>query len=119
VTTGKYYYRLKQIDNDGQFEFSKTVEVDLNGIKKIELSQNYPNPFNPSTKISYTLPNSEIVKIKVFDLLGEEIITLVNEEKEAGNYEITFNASSLPSGVYLYRLQFGSFVQTRKAILLK
>lgn len=83
------------------------------------LSQNYPNPFNPSTKFSYALPNTGMVQIKVFDLLGQEIITLVNEEKIAGNYEVNFNASNLPSGVYLYRIQSGSFMQTRKMILLK
>ena len=83
------------------------------------ISQNYPNPFNPSTKISYALPNTGMIKIKVFDLLGQEIATLVNEEKQAGYYEVNFNASSLPSGVYLYRIQSGSFMQTRKMILLK
>lgn len=83
------------------------------------LEQNYPNPFNPSTKISYALPNSGIVQIKVFDLLGQEVITLVNEEVTAGYFEVNFNANSLPSGVYLYRLQSGSFVETKKMILLK
>ncbi len=83
------------------------------------LSQNYPNPFNPSTKIKYSVPQSSTVMIKVFDILGNEIETLVNEEKPAGTYEITWNAESLPSGVYLYKLQAGSYVETKKMILMK
>jgi outer membrane protein assembly factor BamB len=87
--------------------------------KSYSLLQNFPNPFNPSTKIFYALPNTGTVQIKVFDLLGQEIVTLVNETKAAGNYQIDFNASSLPSGIYLYRINAGSFVQTKKMILLK
>ncbi|MDP2362305.1 MAG: T9SS type A sorting domain-containing protein, partial [Ignavibacteria bacterium] len=87
--------------------------------KDYMLSQNYPNPFNPTTKITYALPKSSLVQIKIFNLLGQEIATLVNEEKSAGFYEMDFNASDLPSGVYLYKLQAGDFVQTKKMILLK
>ena len=83
------------------------------------LSQNYPNPFNPSTKLSYSITQSGLVTIKVFDLLGIEIETLVNEEKPVGTYELNWNAANLPSGVYFYRLQAGDFIQTRKMILLK
>jgi hypothetical protein len=83
------------------------------------LSQNYPNPFNPSTKIKYSVPQTSQVKIKVFDVLGNEIETLVNELKPVGIYELTWNSSNLPSGVYFYQLKAGSFVQTKKMILLK
>ncbi len=84
------------------------------------LYQNYPNPFNPSTIISYSVPKSSLVSIKVYDILGKEVETLVNENKSAGNYSVQFNASSkFASGVYLYRMQAGSFVETKKLILLK
>jgi hypothetical protein len=83
------------------------------------LLQNYPNPFNPSTKIKYTVPQSSNIVIKVFDILGNEIETLVNEEKPVGTYELTWYAGNLPSGVYFYRIQAGSFNQTKKMILLK
>jgi hypothetical protein len=88
------------------------------------LEQNYPNPFNPSTTIKYSIPTSEFVTLKVFDVLGNEVATLVNEEKPAGSYEVEFNSHSgsvrnLTSGVYFYILQAGSFTQTKKLILMK
>ena len=83
------------------------------------LFQNYPNPFNPSTKINYTVPKSGFVTIKVYDLLGREVTTLVNENKPVGNYNVEFNAGKLVSGVYFYRMNAGDFVQTKKLILLK
>jgi hypothetical protein len=83
------------------------------------LSNNYPNPFNPATKIKYSIPHSSLVQIRIFDVLGKELETLVNEEKPAGTYELTWNAAALPSGVYFYRIKAGSFIQTRKMILLK
>jgi hypothetical protein len=83
------------------------------------ISQNYPNPFNPSTKISWQSPVGSHQTIKIYDVLGNEVATLVNEYKSTGSYEITFDASSLTSGVYFYRLQAGEFVQTRKMVLLK
>ena len=83
------------------------------------LSQNYPNPFNPNTQIKYSIPKTSLVTLKIFNTLGEEIETLVNEEKTVGTYEVNLNAANLPSGVYFYRLQAGDFVQTRKMILLK
>jgi hypothetical protein len=119
VTAGTYSYRLKQIDNDGQFEYSKTVEVNLNAPKKFELSQNYPNPFNPTTTISYNIPEASNVKLTIYNLLGQEIITLVNKFEEAGVHTATFNASELNSGLYIYKLQAGSFNQTRKMTLIK
>jgi hypothetical protein len=83
------------------------------------LEQNFPNPFNPSTKIKYSLPDVGLVSLKVYDVLGNEIAALVNEEKPAGNYEVHFNASSLASGIYFYTLQAGTFIETKKMILLK
>ncbi len=119
VNAGKYSYRLKQIDNDGQFEYSKTVEVDMNGVKKYELTQNYPNPFNPTTTISYVLPQAGMVRLTLYNILGQEIRTLVNEVKEAGTHTFNFDASDLNSGMYIYKIESGSFTQTRKMTLVK
>jgi len=83
------------------------------------LEQNYPNPFNPSTKIRYSIPQSSNVIIKVFDILGNEIETLVNEEKQTGTYNLTWYSKNLPSGVYFYQLRAGSFTETKKMLLLK
>jgi hypothetical protein len=83
------------------------------------LSSNYPNPFNPSTMITYTLPENSFVILKVYDVLGRDIVTLVNENKEAGNHSVMFNASGLPSGIYLYKIQSGNFLEIRKMILQK
>jgi photosystem II stability/assembly factor-like uncharacterized protein len=83
------------------------------------LTQNYPNPFNPSTKIKYSIPQTSQVQVKVFDVLGNEIETLVNEEKSVGSYELTWNAEQLPSGIYFYLIQAGSFIDTKKMILIK
>ncbi len=87
--------------------------------EQFNLSQNYPNPFNPSTKINYQISTAGIVSLKVYDVLGKEVATLVNEEKPVGSYEVNFNASRLSSGMYLYRLKAGNFVETKKMILLK
>ena len=119
VTSGKYSYRLKQIDNDGQFEYSKTIEVNFGTPNKFELSQNYPNPFNPATTIRFNLTEAQNVKLVIYDIIGQEIVTLVNEFKESGVYTINFDASELNSGVYVYRLEAGDFVQTRKMNLIK
>jgi len=83
------------------------------------LSQNYPNPFNPSTTIRYELPSRTDVVLKIFDLLGQEVATLVDEEKTAGRYEVLWHAARTASGVYFYRLQSGEFVETKKLVLLK
>ena len=87
--------------------------------KDFLLSQNYPNPFNPSTVISYQLPALSNVSLKVFDVLGREVVTLVNKEQPAGNYKVTFNASHLSSGIYFYVMRAGDFMQTKKLVLLK
>ncbi len=117
--TGRYSYRLKQIDNDGQFEYSKTIEVDINGVKKFELSQNYPNPFNPTTTIRFNLSDAGNVKLTLFNILGQELRTLVNEFKESGVHTINFDASDLKSGMYIYKIEAGGFIQTRKMTLIK
>jgi len=126
VDAGKYFYRLKQIDYNGTFEYSNEIEVEVRLLDKFNLEQNYPNPFNPTTKISWQSPVSSRQVLKVFDVLGNEIKTLVNEEKEAGYHSVDFNASELPSGVYFYSLQVyptsggaGSFTATKKLLLLK
>ncbi len=116
---GTSYYRLKQIDFDGTTEYSNTIEVTFGAISEFALDQNYPNPFNPSTKINYSIKEKSNVELKIFDLLGSEIATLVNEEKSPGNYEVFFDASKSSSGVYLYTIKAGSFVQTRKMLLMK
>ena len=95
------------------------LEGEILSLPDYKLSQNYPNPFNPSTKITYSIPEKSNVSLKVFDLLGSEVVELVKDEIEAGTYEITFYASNLPSGIYYYKLQAGSFVETKKLILLK
>jgi hypothetical protein len=99
-----------------------TVSVDEIIIKipdQYELFQNYPNPFNPSTKITFTLPEASQVKLTVFNILGEEVKTLINENRDAGHHTVDFNASGFSSGVYLYKIQAGNFVQVRKMILTK
>ncbi|MCH8035330.1 MAG: DUF2341 domain-containing protein [Bacteroidetes bacterium] len=118
-SAGIYYYRLKQIDNDGVYEFSKTIEVNFNVPIKFELSQNYPNPFNPSTTISFNLPKSGVVTLKVYNIMGEEIKILVEGYREAGNYTVNFNAEEHPSGMYLYRLTAGGFTATKKMLMIK
>ena len=119
LSAGKYTYRLKQIDFDGSYKYSKVVEVEIAAPQKFELVQNYPNPFNPSTTIKYSLPKTEKVVLKVYDILGNEITTLVSEERSSGNYEVKFDKNNLASGVYLYRIQAGEFTATKKFILMK
>ncbi len=118
---GKSFYRLKQIDFDGAFDYSDSVEV--SSIKLIQdtfiLKQNYPNPFNPETVISYQLLEFSNVELRVYDILGNKVATLINEEKHPGSYDIIFNASNYPSGVYYYQITIGKFSETRKMILLK
>ncbi len=110
---------LKQIDYDGSFEFSDEIEIEVSIPIEYSLSQNFPNPFNPATTIKYQIPELSFVTIKVYDVLGSEIETLVNEENQFGIYEITWYAENLPSGVYFYRLQADSFVETKKMVLMK
>lgn len=102
------------------FNLLLTSHNDLNNVPSFfNLGQNYPNPFNPSTIINYAVPQKSLVTIMVYDVMGRMVASLVNEEKTAGNYNIQFNASNLASGVYLYRMQAGEFIQTKKLILMK
>ncbi len=123
VLNGCYSYRLKQIDAGGNFVYSQTVEATVNNLPtQFELLQNYPNPFNPSTVIKYSLPSKEFVHLRVFNVLGNEIAKLVDEVQEAGNYTIKFDAAKInntTSGIYFYRLEAGSFIDSRKMTLVK
>lgn len=94
-------------------------EANNNVVNSFNLAQNYPNPFNPSTKISYALQSPELVTLRVFDVLGREVATLVNQYQSAGNHTVSFNASSLASGMYFYKLEAGSFQSIKKMMLLK
>jgi len=114
----KFQYRLKQVDNDGSFEYSDVVEVEI-APNQYELSQNYPNPFNPGTTIRFSLPKQTQLKINLYNMLGELVETIAEGNYEAGNYKVTFNAINLPSGVYVYRIESSDFVQTKKMMLMK
>ena len=120
LTTGKYQYRLKQIDFNGNYEYHNLDGIVEIGVPaKFDLSQNYPNPFNPVTKINFDLPKSSQVTLKIYDVLGKEVKTLVNEFKDAGYHAVTFEASGLPSGVYFYRISAGEFSAVKKLVLMK
>ena len=119
LSSGKYLYRLKQIDTNGSFTYSKSIEVELTTSEKFKLKQNYPNPFNPTTTISYSIPTESKVVLKIYNLLGEEVSTLVNNVQSAGVHNIQFNANKLASGTYIYRITAGKFTLTKKMILLK
>jgi hypothetical protein len=114
----KLYYRLKQIDFDGSYEYSKIIEVEIAPFEFL-LSQNYPNPFNPTTKISWQSPVSGWQTLKVYDILGNEVATLLDEFRSAGRYEVELDASGLSSGMYFYQLRAGDFNETRKMMLTK
>ncbi|MCZ6702814.1 MAG: T9SS type A sorting domain-containing protein [Ignavibacteria bacterium] len=117
--SGTYYYRLKQIDNDGTYEYSDVVSVEVGVPKIFYLSQNYPNPFNPETRIDFSLPEKQLVRLRIYNTLGELVKELVNEQREAGSYSVTFDASNLPSGVYIYSLQTSEFAENKKMTYLK
>ncbi len=124
VGAGKYQYRLRQIDYDGKFEYSSVVEVEVFGPKEFSLGQNYPNPFNPSTTIDFTLASDSRVTIKIFDVLGQEVMTMINGNYAAGSHKVSFDGSSLNSGVYVYRIDATgvdgkTFSATKKMILNK
>jgi len=120
LSTGKYNYRLKQIDFNGNFEYFNLInEIGIGIPVKYDLSQNYPNPFNPSTSINYDLPVDGKVSLKIFDMMGREVSTLVNEVQTAGYYSINYNASSLSSGVYFFTISADNFVETKKMMLVK
>jgi len=114
----KFYYRLKQLDVNGKYKYSKEIEVEVIPVN-YALYQNYPNPFNPNTKIKYQLPKESRVEIKVYNILGAEVMKLLDAQKEPGIYEVTLNAQNLPSGIYIYRIIAGTFSEVKKMVLMK
>jgi len=118
LETGKYLYRLKQIDFDGSFEYSNEISVEVVQPLEFLLKQNYPNPFNPSTTISYSIAEDGFVRIAVYNLLGQEVATIVNSYQKADRYEVVFNANELSSGVYVYKIEAGNYSASRKFMLM-
>ncbi len=124
VIPGIYQYRLKQIDFDGSYNFSKEVVVEVPVPSRFSLEQNYPNPFNPTTRISFIIPTNSRVSLTIFDVLGRQVTTLINKRMTAGYYNIEFSASELASGIYYYRLKTEgnngeSFDTIKKMVLIK
>lgn len=121
LQSGKYKYRLKQFDFNGNFEYYNLANEVVVGLpNSFVLKQNYPNPFNPSTKIEFNLPANGNVMLKIYDISGKEVSRLINNEfRNAGNYSVDFNASSLSSGVYFYKLEAGSFTGIKKMMFVK
>ncbi len=123
VQTGNYAYRLKQIDRDGAFTYSQQVEAVVAAPREFTLSQNYPNPFNPTTTINFAIAEDSRVSVKVYDIVGREVATMVDGDVAAGYYNISFNAKDLASGVYMYRITAkhaqSVFVQTKRLVLMK
>jgi hypothetical protein len=118
-TSGMIKYRLKQVDLDGGCKYSSIVEVEMNMPIKYSLSQNYPNPFNPETTINYSIPKASDVKIVIYDVMGKEVATLIDEKQEAGNYSVKYNARNLTSGVYFYKIETSDFRDVKKMVLIK
>ncbi len=119
LLSGNYTYRLKQTDFDGSFAYSDEVEIEISQPNVFYLGQNYPNPFNPSTNIKYSIPADGNVTLKIYDILGEEVSTLVNEFQQAGTFDVVFDGSNLSSGVYYYQLTSGELTSTKKMMLTK
>jgi hypothetical protein len=120
LSVGKYNYRLKQIDYNGNYEYFKLKDNVIIGIpNKFEISQNYPNPYNPTSKIDFEIPYDVFVSIKIYDVLGREIKTLVNEFKKAGYYSLNFNATSFASGTYFYKMVAGNYSQSKRMLYIK
>jgi len=120
LKSGKYFYRLKQVDYNGNFKYYiLSDEIIIGAPQKYFLSQNYPNPFNPVTQINYEIPLSDFVSLKIYDISGKEVSVLVNEIQQAGYYSVKFDASALTSGIYFYKLTAGSFSQVKKSVLVK
>ncbi len=119
IQSGSYAYRLKQIDFNGAYEYSNEIFVDVTAPLEFTLDQNYPNPFNPTTSINFSLAEPSFVKLAVFNLLGEEVQVLKNEYMNAGSFNVPFNAVSLPSGMYIYKIETAQYSSIRKMMLMK
>lgn len=117
--SGKYNYRLKQIDNGGVSVYSKVIEASIGQPQKFDLSQNYPNPFNPTTTIEFSLPQKSEVNLSVINMLGQVVKEITSGTFEAGTHSVQLNASDIASGVYMYKLQAGNFTSVKKLVLLK
>jgi Secretion system C-terminal sorting domain len=107
------------MDNDGTYEYSEVVIIEANIPNDLYVIRNYPNPFNPETNIEFTLPEKQLVSLRIYNTLGEEVTELVNDIKEAGKYSVKFDGSNLSSDVYFYRFETPSFAKSDKMILLK
>ncbi|HEY6436363.1 MAG TPA: T9SS type A sorting domain-containing protein, partial [Ignavibacteriaceae bacterium] len=119
LNAGNYTYRLKQIDFDGSFNYSNSIEVEVSAPSTFALEQNYPNPFNPSTTIRFSIPTETDVRLNVYNALGQEIAEIVNSRLKEGYHEVNFDATSLTSGIYFYRLEADNFVDVKKMIIIK
>jgi hypothetical protein len=120
IEEGQYQYRIIAIDREGVDRESRPISVNVsNAPMEFALEQNYPNPFNPTTSIRYNVPQTVQVSVKVYDMMWREVSTLVNEVKPAGSYDVSFDASALPSGTYFYRMEAGTFSATKKMNLMK
>ena len=116
---GTYYYRLKQIDNDGKFIYSNSVQAAFEKPAVFTLEQNYPNPFNPYSTINYSIPEDSHILLKLYDVLGREIKTLINKDGKAGTYSLVVDANELSSGIYLYKLTAGKYTKVKKMVVIK
>jgi hypothetical protein len=119
ISVGKYQFRLKQIDFNGTFEYSNTIEVEINPPSKFSLKQNFPNPFNPSTNVQFDLIKESFVVLKIYDLNGREIENLIEDYKPAGSYNIRYEPKELTSGIYFYRIITEDFTDVKKMVFLK
>ncbi|MBT8379658.1 MAG: exo-alpha-sialidase [Ignavibacteria bacterium] len=117
--SGKLFYRLRQVDYNGTYNYSDIIEVNGVTVSTVQLEQNFPNPFNPSTIINYQIGNDGFVNLNIYNSIGEEVAQLVNELQKGGSYQVIFDAKELPNGIYIYRLSSGNYVETKKMILLK
>lgn len=116
---GEYFYRLKQMDYNGSFNYSDAIEVEVSLPIEYALEQNYPNPFNPSTIIKFSLPEANDVSLNIYNTLGQKVAQLVNSKLEAGRYSYQWNAENMATGIYIYELRADKFVSVKKMILLK
>lgn len=119
VGSGNYTYRLKQVDFDGSFSYSQTIEVEIVAPSSFTLEQNYPNPFNPSTTIRFSIPVETEVTLNVYNTLGQEVAEIINSRLKEGYHEVEFDAGTLTSGIYFYRLEAEKFVDVKKMIIIK